>query len=390
MINKLFIVMAIMALALSACNGGGTAETPTLAVTDTQIATAAVAATQVPALTETFTVTPGGTPGTEVSVTPTVGTVAPTNPPDCTNSASWVADITIPDDTNVGPGTTFTKTWRIANNGTCVWGPTYTLIHYSEERMGAPEAVPLNITYPGQNLDISVDLTAPNSTGRHQANFVVKNTSGAILKIGDDSRLWVVINVTAGGGAPATVATGATAATSAPATAAPATLAPATVISAATATRTNPAATTSGSGSGSASCLFTIDRTKLTEVIDAVNSYRAEKGLPAYTVNPRLAQAAQRHSIDMACNSHTDHTGSDSSTPQSRVTASGYAASSVSENVYSSSPPFTGEGVINSWAIDTADPNNNQNLLSATFTQIGVGYSQFDNSGYYVLVFAKP
>jgi hypothetical protein len=43
--------------------------------------------------------------------------------------------VTIPDNTNMVGGTTFTKTWRIGNNGTCVWGPTYSLSHYSDERL---------------------------------------------------------------------------------------------------------------------------------------------------------------------------------------------------------------------------------------------------------------
>jgi len=384
MSKKLFIVTVLITLALSACSGSGAAEPTIPAVTDTPPATAVVATTQAVTITETFTITPDGT---AVTATPTVGTVQPTNPPDCTNSASFVADITIPDNTNVAAATTFTKTWRIANNGTCVWGPGYTLTHYSDERMDAPDSIPLNIAHPGENLDISVDLTAPNSAGRHQANFVIKNPEGLIIKVGDDSRLWVVINVTVGGaaGSIATITS-----TSAAATSAPATLAPATAIGAAPATATRaPSAATEG-GSGSASCLFTIDRTKLMEVINAVNAYRTEKGLSTLYVNPKLAQAAQRHATDMACNSLTAHDGSDSSTPQSRIAATGYVASSVSENVYSSSPPFTGEGAVNSWVSDTADPNNNKNLLSTTFTQIGVGYAQLGNSGYYVIVFATP
>ncbi|MBN2119305.1 MAG: hypothetical protein JW730_22225 [Anaerolineales bacterium] len=371
MIKKLFIIPVLLALALSACSGGGTAPTETPAVTDTQPATA-IPATTAPAITETFT-----PDGTAVTFTPTVGTVAPTNPPDCTNSAAFVADITIPDETNIAGGTLFTKTWRIANNGTCVWGPDYKLTHYSEERMGAPDTVSLGITYPGENLDISVNLTAPTGTGRHQANFVIKNPAGLIMNIGDDSRLWVVINVTAGGAATSTAA-------------ATATSVPAATIGAATAVRTTPAATTSGSDSGTPLCLYTIDRTKLMEVINEVNTYRAGKGLPAYTVNPRLAQAAQKHAGDMACNRLSAHTGSDGSTPQSRVTATGYAAASVSENVYTSSPPFTGQGVVNFWITDTTNASDNQNLLSTTFTEIGVGYASFNNSGYYVIVFAKP
>lgn len=196
MIKKLFMVTILLALALSACSGRGAAETPTPAATDTQPAPVVAATTAAPAITETLPPEPSGTPAT---ATPTVGTPAPTNPPDCTNSASFVADITIPDNTNVGGGTIFTKTWRIANKGTCVWGPDYTLIHYSDEFMGAPSTVPLSVTYPGENLDISVNLTAPTGTGKHQANFVIKNPAGLIMKIGDDSRLWVVINVTVEG-----------------------------------------------------------------------------------------------------------------------------------------------------------------------------------------------
>ncbi|HSB01078.1 MAG TPA: CAP domain-containing protein [Anaerolineales bacterium] len=384
MTKKLSIITLLIMLTLSACSGRGTAPTATPAVTDTQPAAVIAVTTAAPTMTETSTAQPSGTPAT---ATPTVGTVAPTNPANCTNSASFVADITVPDDTNVAGGSIFTKTWRIANNGTCVWGPDYKLTYYSEERMSAPESVPLGIAYPGQNLDISVNLTAPTSPGRHQANFVIKNAAGLIIKVGDDSRLWVVINVTVGGGAaPTTAAT----ATATKGTTASGTLAAATLPAATVPAATVPVATTGGSNPGTASCLYAIDRTKLMEVISAVNAYRAEKSLPAYSVNPKLAQAAQKYAGDMACNHLSAHTGSDNSTPQSRVAATGYVAASVAENVYSSTPPFTGTGVVNFWITDTADANNNQNLLSTTFTEIGVGYASFGNSGYYVIVFAKP
>jgi uncharacterized protein YkwD len=92
----------------------------------------------------------------------------------------------------------------------------------------------------------------------------------------------------------------------------------------------------------------------------------------------------------MACNSLFVHSGSDGSTPQTRVAAQGYSASSVSENVYGSNPPLDGPGVINWWRTDRTDPTHNQNLLSTTYTEIGVGYSFFNDFGYYVLVFASP
>jgi uncharacterized protein YkwD len=126
------------------------------------------------------------------------------------------------------------------------------------------------------------------------------------------------------------------------------------------------------------------------EAINAVNAYRAEQNLAVFRVNPKLAQAAQRHATDMACNRLPAHTGSDDSTPQTRVAATGYAASSVAENVYGSNPALSGPGVVDWWISDTTDTANNRNLLNTTFTEIGVGYSSFNGSGYYVLVFARP
>lgn len=377
MTRNLFIVTILITLTLSACGGGGVAQTATPAPTNTQMPTAVIiATTAAPVMTETAT--PNGTP---ITATATAGIVGPTNPPNCTNNAVFVADITVPDNTNVEAGTTFTKTWRIANSGTCVWGPDYKLTYYSEEHMGALD-VPLGITSPGQNLDISVILTAPNSAGKHQANFVIKNSAGSIVKVGDDSRLWVVINVSIGGTATSTAAAITTPAASTATGKAPAagTLPAATV----------PAATTGSSSSDTTACLPAIDRAKLMEVINAVNAYRTQKGLPAYTVNPKLAQAAQRHAIDMACKNVVAHNGSDNSTPQTRVTAAGYTASSVSENVYSNKPPSKGQDVVNGWINDKTDATNNQNLSSTTFTEIGVGYSSLNGSGYYVIVFAKP
>jgi uncharacterized protein YkwD len=387
MIKKLFTVAALVVLVATACTGQGAVETTPAPATDTEVPTALVALTEaapaeespIVAASETAVTSTVSTPPTS---TPTVGTPVPTNAPDCTNQASFVADITIPDETNVAGGTTFTKTWRIANTGTCVWGPDYTLTHYSGERLNVVNFVPLAVTYPGQNLDISIDLTAPTNTGRYQGNYVVKNPAGLIMSIGDDSRLWVIINVTVLGAGTAT--------STATATAISNTAVGSVTVTTTASTGTATTGTASGSGASTAACAATTDRAKLTEVITAVNAYRAQKGLPAYTVNPRLAQAAQRHANDIACNKLYVHTGTDGSTPRTRVADTGYTASSVSENVNGNNPPFSGQAVVNWWVNDRTDPRHGQNLLSTTFTEIGVGYAFFDDYGFYALVFAKP
>jgi uncharacterized protein YkwD len=389
MIKKLFVVTALMVLVLSACSGGQAGvetTTATAPATEAPIATTLISVTEAPSVTDTSApaspeISATATVATPFIATPTVGTLQPANAADCTNSASFVADVTIPDNTNVAGGTTFTKTWRVSNTGTCIWGPDYKLTHYSDEQLGAPDTVPLPITNPGQTADISVNLIAPNSSGNHRGNFVIENPAGLIMKIGDDSRLWVIINVTV------TIAITPTASATALSN---------TSSSAATATVTGVGtSSTSAASSNSANvttgtCAYTTDREKLTQVIAAVNAYRAQKGLPAYTVNAQLAQAAQRHANDIACHKLYVHTGSDGSTPQSRVTDTGYVAKSVSENVNGNYPPLDGQGVVNWWINDKGDLRHGQNLVSTTFTEIGVGYSFFDNYGFYALVFAKP
>ena len=385
MVNKLLIVVTLVALTLSACSGQGTAETTPPPVTGTEVATALVSLTEgapptetPPAVSETPTVDPSFTPPT---ATATEGTPLPTNAPDCTNRASFVADVTVPDNTNVAGGTSFTKTWRVANTGTCVWGPDYTLSYYSGERLTALDSFPLGVAFPGQNLDISVDLTAPVNTGTYQSNFVIKNAAGLIMSIDDDSRLWTIINVTVVSAATASPTATATALTNATAGSATVT----TTASTASASTTG----TSGPKVTTGTCAYTIDRAKLTEVINALNGYRERNSLTPYTVNPLLTQAAQRHANDIACNKLYVHTGSDGSTARSRVADTGYVAQSVSENVNGNNPPFNGQAVINWWINDRTDPRHGQNLLSTTFTEIGVGYAFFDGYGFYTLVFAR-
>jgi uncharacterized protein YkwD len=348
--KKLLVIFLLLVLMTSACGRQAPVETVTPTLTETQ----AAAATDAPTATVTLSA--------QASATSAPETPIPTNSPDCTNSAAFVADVTIPDNSGIASGTTFTKTWRVKNTGTCIWGPDYVLTHYSDEQMSAPSSVPLSVTFPGQTVDISVELTASTAIGTHRGYFVIKNPAGLIMKINKDSRLWVIINVASA------VASGATQGSG------------------------NIPVTGPGSGSGFANvtCAYTTDAAKVTETVNAINAYRAQNGSTAYTVNDLLTKAATAHANDMACNNLFVHTGSDGSTPASRVAASGYAASSITENVYGSYPPLSGQGAVDWWRNDKTDLNHNKNLLSTKYTEIGVGYSFYNNFGYYVLVFATP
>ncbi len=345
--KNLLVICIFLVLMTSAC---GTPQAPPETDSPTQAVTYAAtdAKTETPPATRT--------PPSQARATSIPETPIPTNTVDCTNSAVFVADVTIPDNSEIPLGTAFTKTWRVKNTGTCIWGPDYTLSHYSGDRMLAQPSVPLDVTFPDQTLDISIELRALGAAGTQQGYFVIKNPAGLIMKIDNDSRLWVVINV-------------------------PSAVAQSTV----------GIPVTGGEGNfATVTCAFSTDAVKIAEAVNAINAYRAQNGLPAYTFNDQLSKAATAHANDMACNKLFGHNGSNGSTPTTRVAGSGYIAASVTENVYGNYPPLSGKEVVDWWKNDKTDLRHNQNLLSTTYTEIGLGYSFFDNFGFYVLVFGVP
>jgi len=287
----------------------------------------------------------------------------PTNPPNCTNSAAFVEDITVPDNTNFSAGENFDKVWRVKNTGTCVWNSNYKLVFVDGEQMGAPDSQPLSSTRSGSTLDISVKMTAPVAAAVYRADFELQDPSGRAMPIDKNTKLWVILSV--GNAASSGSGSGASSGSSG-------------------------AGGSGGPGFASVSCAYTTNQANVDAALAAINTYRNQNGLPAYTVNPQLSQAAQAHSADMACNQFFTHTGTNGSSPESRVAAAGHTASSVSENVYGRYPSPSGQEAVTWCATDQVDPRHNENLVSTGFTQVGIGYSYFDNFGFYVAVFTAP
>ena len=91
----------------------------------------------------------------------------------------------------------------------------------------------------------------------------------------------------------------------------------------------------------------------------------------------------------MLCNNYLSHIGIDGSTQVSRVTAQGYTASLVLENIYAL-PNSTAQTAFNWWM---NDPANRANILNANVTEFGIAYVTSEDSllgNYFVVVFAKP
>jgi hypothetical protein len=85
---------------------------------------------------------------------------------DCLD-ASYVADVTIPDNTQLDNDEEFVKTWRVSNSGTCAW-PEETVIAFAgETQMSAPDSVDVGAVESGETVEVSVEMKAPADAGRY-------------------------------------------------------------------------------------------------------------------------------------------------------------------------------------------------------------------------------
>jgi hypothetical protein len=95
----------------------------------------------------------------------------------CTDDSEFVLDVTVPDGTHFAPGAAFTKTWRLRNSGTCTWDASYRLNFVSGERMDGPESMSDGTSaigqtvLPGEQVDISVVLVAPQANGTYHGRW---------------------------------------------------------------------------------------------------------------------------------------------------------------------------------------------------------------------------
>ena len=139
----------------------------------------------------------GGSDPTWVVNALTITSTVPPPQADC-ERAQFIADVTVPDGTTFAPATPFLKTWRLKNVGTCTWTTGYSLIFDTGERMGGPDSVPMptNVA-PGQIVDVSVNLSAPNAGGTYRGYWKFKNSLGAVFGIGSGGTksFWVEIRV---------------------------------------------------------------------------------------------------------------------------------------------------------------------------------------------------
>ncbi|HEX2989990.1 MAG TPA: NBR1-Ig-like domain-containing protein [Anaerolineales bacterium] len=98
------------------------------------------------------------------------------------DQAQFVRDVSIPDGSIFAPNATFTKTWRLRNAGTCTWSG-YSLVFDSGDSMSGTSPSPIGTVSPGQEIDVSVNLTAPASAGSYRGHWRIRNSSGVLIPV---------------------------------------------------------------------------------------------------------------------------------------------------------------------------------------------------------------
>jgi uncharacterized protein YkwD len=340
------LLALLAALALTACEV--TLSAPSVATPTPLFVTATLPATRTPVARASTTPQITGTPAASI-----------TAPANCKDAAVLLADVTVQDGENIPHGSKFTKTWRLRNTGTCPW-IGYKIAFSSGDRMQAPDTAPVPATQPKADVNVSVELTAPVTDGLYTGFYEMRNAAGSIVPIGIEKTFWVKITV-------------------------------GNVIMPTGNAPVHPAPTVSGtltSQKPPGSCTFTTSGSYAGEIVQLINNARTGAGLPALSVNPQLAAAAQAHSINMACYSLRSHTGYDGSSIQQRVAAAGYTGSYIMEMIYGGYGAYPQTAF--TWWLN--DPTHNAVIYNTSITEIGAGYAYVEDSAdgnYYTVDFGS-
>jgi len=213
-----YLILVTIFLSLSACNltkqFGNTSDpnsVSTLAMqtvqalaTEQAFATMVSNATEISNLPTVIVVEQGtttssvNTPVVTVQTPPTNTPPIPTFTPVPMDKATFIKDVTIPDNTVFASGSTFTKTWRLRNDGQTTWTADYELVFANGNAMDGKAASKIgSIVKPGETIDLSIELKSPSNPGEYKGEWMLRTPGGKVFGVGDkaDKSFWVIIEV---------------------------------------------------------------------------------------------------------------------------------------------------------------------------------------------------
>lgn len=186
-------LLLICGLLLSACGGTPPPAEPTPDVAAVRTSAASTVEARFTLTAAAFTPTPQPLPTKTVTTAPEEPEATPTitsavvavvtnvegTQVELCDSVAYVADVTVPDDTVMSPGQDFLKTWRVRNTGACPWGAGYVLAYagYANQMSGQFVAL-TEVVQPGQEVEVSVQFTAPSVAGEYLSAWTMRNPQG--------------------------------------------------------------------------------------------------------------------------------------------------------------------------------------------------------------------
>lgn len=201
--RKVIYVLLAGILLLTACGGGDAELTPTV---DANLVQTQAIGTFSAAMTQTALAAPTQTPAFTPTALPTFApatTSAAITLPAVTQQSvlisptascyqlRYVNDVSIPDNTQMAPGQSFTKTWRVRNAGSCAWDAGFKFAFVGGEQMsGATYTLPSSVAVNAE-VDISIAMVAPSKTGTLRGNWRMQTAAGQFF--GDEVFVQIVV-----------------------------------------------------------------------------------------------------------------------------------------------------------------------------------------------------
>lgn len=201
--QKAISVLLAGILLLTACGGGDAELTPTV---DANLVQTQAIGTFSAVLTQTALAAPTRTPASTPTALPTFApatTSAAITLPAITQPSAlisptascyqmrYVSDVSIPDNTQMAPGQSFTKTWRVRNTGSCAWDAGFKFAFVGGEQMsGATYTLPSSVAV-NTEIDISIPMVAPSKTGTLRGNWRMQTAAGQLF--GDEVFVQIVV-----------------------------------------------------------------------------------------------------------------------------------------------------------------------------------------------------
>ncbi|HWQ84657.1 MAG TPA: NBR1-Ig-like domain-containing protein, partial [Anaerolineales bacterium] len=118
---------------------------------------------------------PPATPVILVTATPDGSIFHPTATPSCSDSLTFLEDLTVPDGTPVTPGAVLDKRWQVQNSGTCNWDAGYTIQRTAGPELGAPQNLALYPARSGGEATLRIEFIAPNEAGTYRSAWQAYN-----------------------------------------------------------------------------------------------------------------------------------------------------------------------------------------------------------------------